>query len=105
MVRHDDEAVEEVAGLFSVSEEGGEKDFSVCGPLEEADAVVCDGGEGVGLRLEAHSGKFIMPGLKPRPTSEATATTKATTTARWLQAVGLFDPFDSDSTFAEAEDR
>jgi hypothetical protein len=28
MVRHDDEAVEEVAGLFSVSEEGGEKDFS-----------------------------------------------------------------------------
>jgi hypothetical protein len=62
VVRHDDETVEEVAGLFSVSEEGGEKDFSVCGPLEEADAVVCDGGEGVGLRLEAHLGKAYLRG-------------------------------------------
>ena len=54
MVGHDHEAVEKVAILIAVAEEDGQEKFGVCGSLEEANAVVGDGGEGVGLGVEAH---------------------------------------------------
>ena len=54
MVRHDDKAVKEIAFLISVTDENREEKFGVCSSLEDAAAVVGDGCECEGLRLEAH---------------------------------------------------
>jgi len=54
VIRHDDEAVEQVAALFPMAKEDGEEEFGVCGSLEDAKTVVGDGCESEGLGLEAH---------------------------------------------------
>lgn len=67
VIRHDDEAVQEEASLIAVAEDGCDKQFGVGGTLEDAAAVVTDGGKRIGLRFEAHGWqkKTVSRGLKP----------------------------------------
>jgi hypothetical protein len=68
VIGHDDEAVEEEAALVAVSNQRSDKEFSVGGSLEDAVALMADGSQSVGLRLQAHgriAGEHV-PGTKAR---------------------------------------
>src|SRR3954454_14558684 len=62
VIRHDDETMKEVSVLFAVEVEEGQKEFGVGGSLKYADAIMSDGGERVGLRVEAHLEKAYLRG-------------------------------------------
>jgi hypothetical protein len=55
VVGHDDKAVELELGGVSITEEGCDHEFRGGGLLEDAVALVGDGGEGVGAGLKAHA--------------------------------------------------
>ena len=62
MVGHDNKNVELKLALVSVAEERFDEKFGDGVALEDATSLVADDGEGVGLGLEAHSGRACPGG-------------------------------------------
>lgn len=62
VVGHDNEGVELKFAGVAIAEQRGDEEFGGFSTLEEAAALIRDGGEGVGLRFEAHGGRACPGG-------------------------------------------
>ena len=62
VIGHDDEGMKAEFAGGAVAEERGDEELGGLGALEEAAALVSYGGEGVGLRFDAHRGRACPGG-------------------------------------------